>query len=291
MRRILKQGRFDVLNTHSGRDSLLAAAARLSGMPLIVRTRHLALAITSRATYTWLPHKVVAVSQSVMRYLVSEGVPQQDIVTIYIYGYRQAAAGEPREFHVALGTGSRRGYRDRGHGGDHARQEGASRSDPRREAVDRVAVEPAFCLRRRRSALRRHPHARAGARACRSRPFTRLAPRYSERIGGLRPVCTANPPGGAGHVVHRGNGVRPAGDLDDGGRCEVIDDGVNGLLVSAHADHALAAALLRLVDALDERRRMGEAGLWTTQTRFSVDTMASEMATFYRSSLSERGAA
>ena len=78
------QGRFDVLNTHSGRDSLLGgAAARLSGTPLIVRTRHLALAITSRATYTWLPHKVVAVSQSVMRYLVSAGVPEKDIVTIY----------------------------------------------------------------------------------------------------------------------------------------------------------------------------------------------------------------
>uniref|UniRef100_UPI003F504591 glycosyltransferase n=1 Tax=Caballeronia sp. LjRoot34 TaxID=3342325 RepID=UPI003F504591 len=34
MRHILKQGRFDVLNTHSGRDSLLGgAAARLSGTP------------------------------------------------------------------------------------------------------------------------------------------------------------------------------------------------------------------------------------------------------------------
>ena len=72
---------------------------------------------------------------------------------------------------------------------------------------------------------------------------------------------------------------------------EVIDNGVNGLLVPAHDDHALAAALLRLVDAPDERRRMGEAGLRTTQTRFSVDTMASEMAAFYRSSLSERGVA
>jgi len=72
---------------------------------------------------------------------------------------------------------------------------------------------------------------------------------------------------------------------------EVIDDGVNGLLVSAHDDPALAAAMLRLVDAPDERRRMGAAGLRTTQTRFSVDTMASEMVAFYRSSLSERGVA
>jgi len=72
---------------------------------------------------------------------------------------------------------------------------------------------------------------------------------------------------------------------------EVIDDGINGLLVPAHDDRALAAALLRLVDAPDERRRMGAAGMRITQTRFSVDTVASEMAAFYRNSLSERGVA
>jgi glycosyltransferase involved in cell wall biosynthesis len=71
----------------------------------------------------------------------------------------------------------------------------------------------------------------------------------------------------------------------------VIDDGVNGLLVPAHDDPALAAALLRLVDAPDERRRMGEAGMRITQTRFSVDTMANETAAFYRSGLTERGVA
>lgn len=84
IRKVLRRGHFDVINTHSGRDSLLGgAAARLAGTPLIVRTRHLALPITSRATYTWLPHKIVTVSHSVRRYLVSVGVPQGDIVTIY----------------------------------------------------------------------------------------------------------------------------------------------------------------------------------------------------------------
>ena len=42
IRGILRAGRFDVLNTHSRRDTVIAAAAgRLAGTPLIVRTRHL----------------------------------------------------------------------------------------------------------------------------------------------------------------------------------------------------------------------------------------------------------
>ena len=40
---MLRGGRFDVLNTHSRRDTVLASiGARLAGTPLIVRTRHLA---------------------------------------------------------------------------------------------------------------------------------------------------------------------------------------------------------------------------------------------------------
>ena len=41
LRRVLRGGRFDVLNTHSRRDTVLASiGARLAGTPLIVRTRH-----------------------------------------------------------------------------------------------------------------------------------------------------------------------------------------------------------------------------------------------------------
>lgn len=41
IRGILARGKFDVLNTHSRRDTVIAAmAGRLAGTPLIVRTRH-----------------------------------------------------------------------------------------------------------------------------------------------------------------------------------------------------------------------------------------------------------
>lgn len=71
---VIKKEQVDVVNTHSGKDSLLAAiAGRLSSRkPVIVRTRHLALPITSRFTYSVLPHRVVTVSERVRQYLVNE---------------------------------------------------------------------------------------------------------------------------------------------------------------------------------------------------------------------------
>src|SRR3546814_14810256 len=59
VRRILIDGRFDIVNTHSRRDTLLAGvAARLAGTRLIVRTRHLAIRPGSLQSYTVVPHAV-----------------------------------------------------------------------------------------------------------------------------------------------------------------------------------------------------------------------------------------
>ncbi len=66
---------FDVVNTTSRRDSLIAAAgARLGGARLVVRSRHLMSPINSLLTYTGLPHRVMTVSSYVKQLLVSRGV-------------------------------------------------------------------------------------------------------------------------------------------------------------------------------------------------------------------------
>ena len=92
-----RRRRFDVLNTHSGHDSLVAGTAgRLAGTPLIVRTRHLALPISSLATYTWLPHRVIAVSHYVRRYLISAGVAETRADDLR--RHREAAARRPFDF-------------------------------------------------------------------------------------------------------------------------------------------------------------------------------------------------
>lgn len=82
---IIKKDAVDIINTHSGRDSLLAGiAGRLSGKrPIIVRTRHLALPVTSTFTYKRLAHKVVTVSEHVREYLISQGISEENVTAVY----------------------------------------------------------------------------------------------------------------------------------------------------------------------------------------------------------------
>jgi|GEM_PF-1234789 glycosyltransferase involved in cell wall biosynthesis len=82
--RVIREEDVNIVNTHSGRDSLLAGiASRLSRRrPIIVRTRHPALPITSRITYGLLPHKVVTVSGYVRSALAERGIAPERIVAI-----------------------------------------------------------------------------------------------------------------------------------------------------------------------------------------------------------------
>jgi len=83
--RLIREEGVDVISTHSGDDSLIGAVAgRLSRRrPAIVRTRHLALPITSKITYSLLPHKVVTVSEYVRRYLCEDkGIDAGRVVAI-----------------------------------------------------------------------------------------------------------------------------------------------------------------------------------------------------------------
>lgn len=84
LRRFMRQAQADIVNCHSGRDTQLAgmAAHSLLHRPRIVRTRHLALPITSRFTYSVLPDHIVTVSRYVESYLVSAGVPNEIITTV-----------------------------------------------------------------------------------------------------------------------------------------------------------------------------------------------------------------
>jgi len=104
LRSVIKRFRADIVNTHSGRDTQLAgmAARSIFGQrPCIVRTRHLALPITSKFTYSVLPDHVVTVSRFVENYLVAAGVPRDRITTVatgvdFAHYDRSAVAGDLR---------------------------------------------------------------------------------------------------------------------------------------------------------------------------------------------------
>jgi len=74
---------------------------------------------------------------------------------------------------------------------------------------------------------------------------------------------------------------RPIVATTAGGIPEIVEDGVNGLLVPPRDQHALADAVVRALEDADLRRRMGEAGFARVNERFTVERMVSDTAGVY----------
>jgi glycosyltransferase involved in cell wall biosynthesis len=75
---------------------------------------------------------------------------------------------------------------------------------------------------------------------------------------------------------------KPCVGTQVGGIPEVIDDGATGLLVPPHDPPALATALIRLLEDVELRRRMGRAALVRVAERFSVERMVDGTIEAYR---------
>src|SRR5712671_943586 len=74
---------------------------------------------------------------------------------------------------------------------------------------------------------------------------------------------------------------RPIVATTAGGIPEIVEDGVNGLLVPPRDQRALADAIVRALKDADLRRRMGEAGFARVNERFTVERMVSDTAGIY----------
>ena len=70
---------------------------------------------------------------------------------------------------------------------------------------------------------------------------------------------------------------------------EAVTDGQTGLLVPAQDHRALANALERLLGALDERSRMGDAGRARIRAEFSLDDMIDRLTGVYGEVATARG--
>lgn len=80
--RLLKRERVDIIHAHSSRDAWLAGAAgKLLGIK-VFRTRHLLTPIGGPYVYARLTDLVLTVSEGVRQYLVSAGVPAQQIIAV-----------------------------------------------------------------------------------------------------------------------------------------------------------------------------------------------------------------
>ena len=76
--------------------------------------------------------------------------------------------------------------------------------------------------------------------------------------------------------------ARPIVATTAGGIPEIVEDGVNGLLVPPRDAQALADAILRALEDGELRRRLGDAGLARVNERFTVERMVAATAVAYQ---------
>ncbi len=79
--RVIRRLRPAVLNTHSSEDSWMAGCvARMCGVPLVARTRHVLAPISSALSYNLFPHVIFACSRAIRDQLADQGVAKEKIV-------------------------------------------------------------------------------------------------------------------------------------------------------------------------------------------------------------------
>ncbi|MBI5236466.1 MAG: glycosyltransferase [Deltaproteobacteria bacterium] len=289
---LIKQERVDVVSTHSGDDSLLlAVAGRLSSSrPIIVRTRHLALPITSKMSYSLLPHIVVTVSDAVRRYLVDEkGINANRVVSI-------PTGVDLKIFDPDSAPGT-------------LRQElGLDSEIP---IVGTVAI-----LRKKKGhhvlleaipmALESFPSAVfvfAGDGPQRSNIEERiksLGLGKSVKLLGLRKDVPAvlssidlfvlpTLQEALGTSILEAAAMKKAVIASNvGGVGEAVIDGVTGLLVPPEDAASLAGAIINLLKDREKTAQMGEAGRAMVERSFSMDAMARGMFELYNGLLEAR---
>lgn len=273
LRRYLKAGGFDVLNTHSRRDTLLAGvAARLAGTPLIVRTRHLAIAPGSLLSYTGVPHRVTTVSDHVGQLLIGRGVPASKLATIYSpvpsfeplqHSTLRAELGLPAE---AVVVGCVAVMREKK---GHRLLISAMRALLQRPGVYLVLVGDGSPL---------YEDLQAWVRTLGLENRVIFAGRRQDIPNVLAgfdvfALATEQEASGTVFVEAAMAGLPVVGTLV-GGVPEMLQNGTTGLLVPAHDVQALEHALTRLIDDPALRQAMGRAGQQFIRESGRFDTRA-----------------
>jgi glycosyltransferase involved in cell wall biosynthesis len=81
---------------------------------------------------------------------------------------------------------------------------------------------------------------------------------------------------------------RPIVTTDMPGCREIVQDGVNGLLVPVKDPAALAEAIRKLAVNAELRRQMGQQGRKLVEAHFSEETVVADTLDLYRSLLKNR---
>lgn len=283
VRRLLKQQQYDVVNTHSRRDTVhIGCAARLAGVPLVVRTRHLAKPVGSLLSYSWIPQRVIAVSEFVKKQIVQRGV-KSDYVDIVFPAVELPEPLPPQTLREELGL-------------DAEAIIVGSIAVLRKEKGMQELIQAMAPLLRDNSRLRLviigggvlQPQLENFAQQLEVLPQVHFMGARNDvpaLIGDLDLFVSATYLEASGTAFAEAAAAKlPVIGTQVGGVPEMMHVGHSGLLVPLHDIVALRKAIKRLIDNPELRAQMAEAGYdyAVVQGRFTLDTMQKRTERSYR---------
>ena len=285
---LFRREKYDVVNTHSSVDSWIAgAAAKITRIPVLVRTRHLSVPVSTNpfnVVYRW-PDAIVTTAEMIRRRMIADnGVRPERIISI-------PTGIDLEKFDPGLDPGDIRG------------ELGLA---PEHRVVTMVAVL--------RSWKRHEIFLEAAARLIPDRPDLRFLvvgdgpgrKRVSNKIKELNiedqvimtgyrtdiprilavtEICALTSESSEGvpqSVLQYQAMARPVVASTAGGIPEVVQDEQTGLLCPINDSVAVAAAVGRLLDRPELAARLGRAGRRQVEEKHSLAAMASSTLELYR---------
>jgi glycosyltransferase involved in cell wall biosynthesis len=296
LRAWIRTHRPDVVHVHWSTDYVVTPwIARRSDVPVIVMSRHSPYALKStlgRVLYDRiLFDRIVALSESVRRTLVDQGLRPQRVVTIH-HGTDTAAFRATTQPIAAVRAawGIPDGATVIGMAGRIAPEKGVLTF---LEAIARLTDRPIHAVLIGEGPQESEARALVAERGLTGRvTFGGFRADINNAIHALDVLVLASvweEPCSA--VVQQAMALgKPVIGTDLGGTPEMIEDQKTGLLIPARDPLALAEAIARLVDAPEMRGRMGAAGIERVEAHFTLAHMVDRNEALYQEILAAHAA-
>lgn len=293
--RVLKRSRPDVVHAHDPHGVAMASVAlsiaKLSPAPPLIASRRVDFHIHGNSFSRWKYRQVdcfVAASEAIRRMLVADGIPASKVVTVHEgVDVDRVAAVPGAQLHATFWLPS------------HAPIVGNVAALVPHKG-QRLLIDAASLV------VREVPDARfviLGEGPLRPALERRIADHHLEKhviLGGFRPdalamhkafdvfVLSSVTEGLGTSLLDAMASSKPIVATRTGGIPEVVVDGETGFLVEPHDSAGLAAAIVRLLDDVDLRDRMGRAGFARVRSKFSVARMVAETVSVYERTVDRR---
>ncbi|MGR3309411.1 MAG: glycosyltransferase family 4 protein [Candidatus Brocadiales bacterium] len=292
---LLKQNNYDVVHMHTSHAHTLGVLAVLfSGVRAKkVVSRRVDFSIkkhfTSHLKYLWGVDRYIAVSNAIKDVLIKDGVPSEKIAVVHSGVDLSRFNGVPggclqEEFNVSPSTFI---IGNVAHLADHKGHEYLIKAIPLvlKESPDvKIFIVGDGGLRSRLEELASELNLNDRLTFT---GFRKDVPQFLEFFD-LFVLASHSGEGICNAVLEAMAMHKPVVAAASGGTPEIIEDGVNGILVPTRNPESLAAGIISIVRDKNMAKKMGENGRQTVETRFSVEKVVSETMRVYMELMADK---